>query len=80
MSYVTNENLNRYRNMSEEELKKEIIKNNFLISKSYGAFNQATKVSGAKSKSDLTGGVVKRLRKENARIHTILNERRLGIK
>ncbi len=73
-----------YRKMSDEELKKQLKRNKLEISKSYGRFSIA-KVKSAKtgkllSQGDATAGIGRRLRKENARILTVLKERKNDIK
>ncbi len=58
-----------YREMSDEDLKKQLMENKIGISRSWGLFGKNTKGSASE-------GVAKRLKKENARILTVLNERK----
>ena len=57
-----------YKEMSDEKLRNQLKNNKFAISKSYGLLGKDTKGSAKE-------GYARRLRKENARILTVLNER-----
>jgi len=61
--------------MSDEELKKQFKENKIGISMSYGLLGKVGK-EGANIKGSASEGVARRLRKENARILTVLKERR----
>lgn len=69
----------KYREMIIKELKKQKKANDLEIIKAHTMFGSArvkSKGSGNLSKVDVGRGIARRIKKENARILTVINERR----
>jgi len=67
-----------YREMSKDKLEDELQRFNLEISKSYGIMGMAKSDKKDKAQPSTGSDIVKRLKKERARIETILKEKSKG--